>query len=317
VSRAGTGEDRLAAVHRQLTDAVAALSSSQGWQAMLTAAARLHRYSPNNVLLIAAQRPDATQVAGYTAWKQLGRAVRKGERGIASLAPVLRRPATADPDPAGAAPTPADGEHTPPARTVTGFRVAYVFDISQTDGPDTSPLRPALLAGAAPLRLWADLLDQVDAAGYRLGHGDLAPANGRTDFTAHTVTLHRDLPAAQQTKTLAHELAHIRLHAPDVRPAGLTREAAEVEAESVAYVVTAAHGLPAGAYSVPYLAGWAGGDLELLAASATRVLSAARTILHRNDPTAPDPAPPAADRARQHPPPPYLQPAAPARVMQR
>src|SRR5689334_391913 len=84
--------DRLAAAHEKLTASVAALTSSEAWGRMLTVAARFHRYSPNNVLLITVQRPDATLVAGYRAWSQLGRHVRRGERGIAILAPVIRRP---------------------------------------------------------------------------------------------------------------------------------------------------------------------------------------------------------------------------------
>jgi hypothetical protein len=120
----------------------------------------------------------------------------------------------------------------------------------------------------------------------------LAPANGRTDFSERTVTLHHDLPGAQQTKTLAHELAHIRLHAPEVRPDNLTRDRAEVEAESVAYVVTAAHGLATDEYTVPYVTGWADGDLELVASTATRVLSTARTILRSVDELAAQSSPP-------------------------
>ena len=88
------------------------------------------------------------------------------------------------------------------------------------------------------------------------------------------------------------ELAHVLCHAPDTCPEGLTRAVAEVEAESVAYIVTAAAGLDSGGYTVPYVAGWAGGDLTLLQASATRTLSAARQVLDRAGPawTAPTPA---------------------------
>jgi antirestriction protein ArdC len=307
------GADRLTAIHDRLSAAVEELASSQAWQVMLSVAARFHTYSPNNVMLIAAQRPDATRVAGYRAWTRLGRQVRKGEHGIAILAPVLRRPAT-DADQVDR------GDPSSLVREVRGFRGIHVFDISQTDGPALPEVRPSLLDGAAPLSLWADLLDQVEADGYRFGYADLAPANGRTDFSERSVTLDRDLPGAQQVKTLAHELAHVRLHAPDVRPAGCDRSRAEVEAESVAYVVTAAHGVPADGYTVPYVAGWAGGNHELIVSTAARVVSCARVILRHAEPASVDTAaagpviepdrPPAMTR-------PGWEPTEPTRVMQR
>jgi N-terminal domain of anti-restriction factor ArdC len=275
----GFSAQKLEQVHARLLTAVAALASSEAWRSMLSVAARFHTYSPNNVLLIAAQRPDATRVAGYRAWKLQGRAVRTGERGIAILAPILRARST-DPDP-----TPAPPTDTGTARVVAGFRVAHVFDVTQTDGPDLAEVHPQILTGPAPRILWADLLTQVTQAGYTVDYADLSPANGRTDFTDRSVALHHDLPGAQQTKTLLHELAHIRLHAPDVRPPGCDRPRAEIEAESVAYIVTAAHGLEADDYTVPYVTGWAGGNSELVAATATRVLTCARTILR------PTPAP--------------------------
>lgn len=292
MTRARNGADRLAAIHAQLLDQVERLSTSEAWKATLLVAARFHTYSPNNVLLIAAQRPDATRVAGYRAWAQLGRQVRNGEHGIAILAPVLR---VTDPD----APAVTERDKAPePAeqpgkrqRMPAGFRVTNVFDISQTDGPDLPDLHPTLLEGASPLGLWADLYDQVEAAGYDIDYADLGEANGRTDFTEQTVLLHSGRSGAQLTKTLAHELGHITLHAPGVRPAGLTRDVAEIEAESVAYVVTAAHGLFADDYSVPYVTGWSGGDLDRVAASATRVLATTRTILRAAPPPrAPTPA---------------------------
>jgi antirestriction protein ArdC len=284
MTRREDGADRLAAIHAQLLDQVERLTSSEVWKTTLQVAARFHAYSPNNVLLIAAQRPDATRVAGYRAWAQLGRQVRKGEHGIAILAPVLRRtdPAVSPPG-EGAQPRSVDGD-SPRRRVLAGFRVTHVFDVSQTDGPDLPDLRPTLLDGASPLGLWSDLLDQVEAAGYAIDYADLGEANGRTDFTDHTVMLHTGRSGAQLTKTLAHELGHITLHAPDVRPDGMTRDTAEIEAESVAYVVTAAHGLFADDYSVPHVTGWSGGDLDRVAATATRVLATARTILRAAPP---------------------------------
>ena len=294
--RAAAGADRLAAVHDQLMSAVDALVDGPAWRRMLEVAARFHRYSPNNVLLISLQRPDATRVAGYQTWRELGRQVRKGETGIAILAPVVSR--RSDPDTAEREATDPDAG---PARVLRGFRVTRVFDVRQTDGEALPEVAPELLGGSAPFGVWEGLVDQVEDAGYSFGYADTAPANGRTDFAAGSVVLRSDLTGAQSVKTLAHELAHVLLHHPDALPAGFTRARAEVEAESVAYVVCAAHGLDAGDYTVPYVAGWAGGDRELVTQTTTRVLATAREILAVAAPAddgALRPPTRAADRAR-------------------
>ncbi len=91
------GQNKLAALHEQISDGVAALVESQGWRAMLDTAAKFHSYSLGNLLLIGAQAPQATtRVAGFRGWQSVGRQVRKGERGIAILAPCTYRPKAAD-----------------------------------------------------------------------------------------------------------------------------------------------------------------------------------------------------------------------------
>ncbi len=289
--------DKLALTHQRLTDAVDALLDAPAWRTLLTVAARCHRYSPSNLLLIASQRRDATYLLGYAGWRKVGRQVRAGERGIAILAPVTgrRRPEPArdqvEPRPAEAPDQsePAQREDRS-APTVRAWRVAHVFDIAQTDGPDLATSRPVLLDGEAPPTLFADLAARVRAAGYAVGFRDVSPANGVTDHGDRTVVVRPDLPAAQQVKTLAHELAHCLLHAPGVRPDGMSRARAEVEAESVAYVVSAAHGLKAEDYTVPYVTGWAGGNRDLVASTATRVLACARDILTALPPPGDEPA---------------------------
>src|SRR5664280_969359 len=158
---------------------LAALRSGQDWRRWLDVARRFHGYSFNNTLLIAAQRPDATAVAGYEAWKALGRQVTKGERGLQILAPVVRRPRAGD-DAGAAAAEPGGMDADPAERAgvapsgaasgtkeqgdrrgggqVTGWRVAYVWDVSATSGePLPTPPRPRLLAGQAPPGLWEAL----------------------------------------------------------------------------------------------------------------------------------------------------------------
>jgi antirestriction protein ArdC len=282
VRRAASGDsDRLTALHDTLTDAVAALVSGEEWAAMLAAATRFHRYSLSNLLLIYRARPDAIRVAGFRTWLTLGRHVRKGERGIPILAPCTYKTKAATDDDGTGDPTgtDADGDGTP-RRVLRGFRVVYVFDISQTEGDPVPEVVPVLLEGEDPGRLWDALAAQVSAAGFALDRADCSPANGITDYETRRVSVRPDLSPAQACKTLAHELGHVLLHGPhDI--SGERRERAEVEAESVAYVVCQAAGLVTDGYSFAYVAGWAHGDVSLIRDTADRVIGTARTILDR------------------------------------
>jgi integrase len=234
--------DKLTALHERLAEQVAALRSGEDWRRWLDVARRFHGYSFNNTLLIAAQRPDATAVAGYEAWKALGRQVTKGERGLQILAPVVRRsragddagaaaaePGGTDADPAeraGAAPSgAASGTKEKGDRRgggqVTGWRVAYVWDVSATSGePLPTPPRPRLLAGQAPPGLWEALTRVVGERGFTVARGDCGAANGWTDYATRTVRVRADVDAAQAVKTLAHD----PLTAPSPRVRGVLGE---------------------------------------------------------------------------------------------
>lgn len=274
----------------QIADKVTALTSSDQWQAWLRIASRFHHYSFNNTLLIWSQRPDATTVAGYTTWQKLGRQVTKGEHGIRIMAPVTRRLPKTKPD---GSPVLDDAGKPVTTVQIVGVKPASVFDISQTTGdPIPEPPRPQLLTGQAPDGLWDALASQVTARGYQLERGDCAGANGFTDYTTHTVRIRDDVDDAQAVKTLAHELGHILLHEPSVdapTSRALCRGQREVEAESVAHLVTATHGLDSSQYTFIYLAGWAEEALphhpegttvtDVITQTGTRVLRAAHQML--------------------------------------
>lgn len=264
--------DRLLEVHERLTRAVEELRSGEDWARMLAVQARFHDYSWNNCLLILAACPQATRVAGYRAWQSLGRQVRRGERGIPILAPLVVRAKDRAEDRV---------EGDKERRVVRGFRVTYVWDISSTDGEELSEVKPVALEGDAPDQLYERLAAQVVAAGYVLERGDCAPANGCTDFLARTVTVRPDLSNAGAAKTLCHELAHVSLHA-ELVGSELGRRGcrgrAEVEAESVAYLVCAMAGMETGTYSFPYVARWAS-DLSVVSETAARVTTCARDIV--------------------------------------
>lgn len=281
----------------KLTGKVADLVRGDRWQAWLDVASRFSSYSFRNSVLIMMQRPDATVVAGYRAWQtSFGRQVNRGETGIKILAPVTRRVEK----------TMADGspmvdEHGLPVKAtqLVRVRLTTVFDISQTSGPDL-PARPepVLLRGEAPSGLWNSLQQLVEGKGFGVSRGDCDGANGWTNFATNEVRVRSDVDDAAAVKTLAHEAAHVLLHS----TAGLAGEQVcrgrrEVEAESVAYLVTKAHGLDAGKYTFSYVTGWADRALrsapegttlaDVVAETGGRVVTAADTILQTTKPARP------------------------------
>lgn len=242
---------------------------------------------PSNILLIGVQRPDATRVAGFRTWSALGRHVNKGEHGIAILAPCVYKSDEAGPpadESAGRNADPATDAETEQGvrRVLRGFKIVHVFDISQTDGEPLPNVEPTHLDGDAPQPLLEHLTALTAEAGYQLERGPCRGANGYTDFTTRVVRVIDTASPAQFVKTLAHELGHIRAdhehRFTDYATSISCRGQAEIEAESIAYLVTARAGLDASAYSVPYLAGWSGGDVDLLRESMSRVINAARAI---------------------------------------
>jgi len=277
--------DRLVEIHDRLVGAVEAMVSGADWQRLLEVASRFHAYSPNNLWLILSQRPTATRVAGFATWRSMGRHVRKGEKGIAILAPMVARRRAAEADETG--PTETGDEAGRRSRVLRGFRIVFVFDQAQTGGdPLPEVERPALLDGDAPAALWEALAAQVSAAGFELSRGDCGGANGVTDFAARIVRVRDDVAPAQAAKTLAHELAHVRLHDGGTYALGC-RGRGEVEAESVAYLVCSAAGLASDGYSFPYVAHWSGGDVAEVRAAAERSIGCARSILDAIAPAQP------------------------------
>jgi hypothetical protein len=227
---------------------------------------------------------------GYRAWQALGHQVRKGEKSISILAPCTYRTSRNEDDDQDDTQT---SEKGAARRVLRGFRIAHVFDISSTDGDTVRPpAGPDLLDGEAPVGLWDALAAQVAAEGFTLVR-DAIPsgANGTTNFATRTVTVADHLCPAQAAKTLAHDLlAHTCLHDGTEYAMGC-RGRAEVEAESVAFIVCQAAGLTTAAYSFGYVAGWSAGDPKKVKATAERVVTCARQILDRAgllDPTADD-----------------------------
>jgi antirestriction protein ArdC len=260
--------DSLRKSHDKLQDAVAEIVSGDDWKRMLKIASKFHRYSFNNHLMIFLQRPDATVVAGFNRWKSLGRCVKKGEKGIAIFAPCRYKTKVET----------AEGDEKT-MQQIRGFRVVHVFDISQTEGeelPDLDAVRPKLLDGDAPEGIWEVLVAQASEAGFEVIRDQKRPENGYCDFLSKEISVRPDVAPAQAVKTLIHELGHALLHSDELPR---SKEVAEVEVESVAYIVCDAIGLDSGDYSFAYVARWAEGSTNLLRATGERVIACSKKIL--------------------------------------
>ncbi|RPK32479.1 hypothetical protein EES39_38460 [Streptomyces sp. ADI92-24] len=282
-------EAQMEALHEQLNTAIASLVSADGWKAVLRATvANLGRYSANNMLLILAQCPQATQVRSFKQWKEHGRSVRKGETGLRIFAPMTVKKK----DETGAPVLDENGQE----KKRTLFKTVAVFDVSQTepkwqaaDSP-VFTITPALyqlggkVHGKAPAELWERLTVHVKGHGYAVSVEATGSADGYTDPKTGVIGIQASDPEAHRVITLAHEVGHVECgHVADLAEYRRHRGRMECEAESVAYIVAGVAGLDAALTSVPYIADWAGRTAEevreTLAAASATVVRAARAIL--------------------------------------
>jgi hypothetical protein len=242
---------------------VTALSAgpSDALTSYLKAIARFHRYSLHNVLLITLQKPNASHVAGFRTWNQLGRFVKKGEKGILIHAPILRRQ-----------PDSADGSSTD-SSMIMGFRGAYVFDVSQTEGQDLPRIGSVHgNPGEQIERLRGFAAAQHIAVEYS---EYIAPARGIS--YGGRIALIPGQAMAEEFATLVHELAHELLHRGGRRE-GTSRKVRETEAEAIAFVVCHAIGLDTGSAACDYIQLW-NGDVNTLTQSLAYVQKAASQLL--------------------------------------
>lgn len=225
--------------------------TSEGYLAWLASVSKFHSYSPYNQLLIWLQRPDATRVAGYRKWQELGRQVQKGSKGIRILRPFPEE----DPE---------------TGRTIVRkFGTVSVFDVSDTEGdplPEYPPMPPIDEPAAEQIvRLLAAYVEQLDATVHLTGApNDLMPeARGWCVASKRQIYVRfgPDISAGSMLRTLIHELGHLE------DPQILTdqdRDTKEFVAESVAVVVADAIGLDISETGAWYLASWGGTPERLL-----------------------------------------------------
>ena len=236
---------------------------------------KFHRYSFNNTLLIAMQRPDATLVTGYRNWQTMGRQVKKGEKGITILAPApIKRKREQEILDQNNKPL-LDGNGKPKTEEVEvvipRFKPTTVFDISQTDGEPIETLAPEELTEAvADYELFMKAITEVSPVPIRFDEIE-GEAKGYYHSVDKEIVIQKGMSDSQTIKTAIHETGHARLHDKDLMAEqGIEKDrlTKEVEAESVAYCVCSAFGVDTSEYSFPYIAGWSSGrDMKELKTS--------------------------------------------------
>ena len=257
----------------QLKAGVQDIFSSGKYAEYLNTLSRFHRYSYRNSMLIYLQNPKATYVAGFQRWKTLDRTVNKGEKGLQILAPSPYKVTVEVTHDENNNPLP-----EPANREVQrmGFKVAYVFDVSQTSGKALPELAHRLTGQVGDYEKLMRALQKISP--YPIAFEPIE--GGALGFCSHKqrqIVIREGLSQEQTVKTTIHELAHALLHTPDVER---DRQAFEVQAESVAYVVCQHFGVDSSQYSFGYVAGWSGSvQLEVLEQSLTVIQNGALQII--------------------------------------
>ena len=242
---------------QELADATDAARMSETMIAYLDMCAKFHRYSPQNVWLILMACPNATLVSGFKNWRSMGRYVRKGEHGIPILAPILLKV----------------NENGDKEEKLVGFKVVYVFDVSQTDG-EPLPEPPNWKSPEQNAILQDKLIQFANHKGITVQVKELA-GDIQGVSTGGAILVSPDAG----TKTLIHEIAHELMHQSADRPQD--KDILELEAESVAYVVVKHFGFE-GLASPNYVA-LHGGDAMMIMAHFERIRKTATQIIQSTE----------------------------------
>ena len=287
--------EKLKEITDRLEQGIAELFDSERYKEYLRVMSKFHNYSFNNTLLIAMQKPDASLVAGFSAWKNnFGRNVMKGQKGIKIIAPspfkIRQEVEKIDPH----TQKPIIGKDGKPVTEekevkIPAYKVVSVFDVSQTEGKELPDIAVDELTG--DVDRYKDFFaalektSPVPIAFENIGGG----SHGYYHLEDKRIAINEGMSELQTLKTAIHEIAHAKLHdidlnAPKDEQPRVDRRTREVEAESVAYTVCQHYGLDTSDYSFGYVAGWSSGrELSELKSSLETIRSAAAEIINSID----------------------------------
>ena len=238
------------------------------WQKWAKTYAKFPSYSPGNILMILQQRPDATRVAGFHAWQELGRTVKKGEHGIGIYAPLITRAKKGEKE--DPAPTLAPEKAQDDEKKLIGFRVVYVFDVAQTEGKALEIPKVPLLHGGDFAQMWQRLAGEspvpveeqpIEKPGLM---GFYEPLRG-------AITINAAQSPNQKLATLLHELGHYAGLPPGQTPRIAHKGQEEVIAEVTGFVLSERLGLDTKDQSLHYTAMNALGDRQAVLATMSAV----------------------------------------------
>lgn len=270
-------QEKIKAAFEQIEEGIAAIDTDTDWLQFLAFQSRFYSYSIGNTMLIYRQNPDASFVKGYRAWNELGRYVKKGSKGIAILAPCVRKAKDED-DLADRTDCKNDADKND-KKVVTGFRIAYVYDIADTAGSDE--FLPVLVKGMSgnsdrEQTIYEKLRDVISQEHLVLEVTGMA-SKGAYNIETGFISINADYDYVQRIKTLLHEYAH----AVDftMNPAeDIKKNVRELVAESVAFVVMQYMGFDTSSYSIGYIKSWLKDAEELKNVAATVQKIACRII---------------------------------------
>lgn len=261
-------DDRVREITEQLEKEIKDMFTSEKYMDYLNTMSKFHGYSLNNTLLIAAQNPKASLVAGFKSWeKNFERHVKRGEKGIKILAPspytkkVLQEKVNPD---TGEMILDKNGNPVKEETEIklTSFRVVSVFDVSQTEGKELPSVAHDLQDNIKDYPLYIQALEQVSDVPIAFEEIN-GSAHGYYSHATDSIAIQSGMSESQTVKTMIHEIAHSILHNDNVPDAKeKDRQTKEVEAESVAYTVCKHFGIDSSDYSFGYIAGWSA-DKEL------------------------------------------------------
>ena len=290
--------EKLKEITDRLEQGITELFESERYKEYLRVMSKFHNYSFNNTLLIAMQKPDASLVAGFSAWKNnFGRNVMKGQKGIKIIAPspfkIRQEMKKIDPH----TQQPIIGKDGKPVTeekeiTIPAYKVVSVFDVSQTEGKELPDIAVDELTG--DVERYKDFFAALEKTSpVPIGFEQIAGgSHGYYHLEDKRIAIDEGMSELQTLKTAIHEIAHAKLHDIDLnapeneQQPRVDRRTREVEAESVAYTVCQHYGLDTSDYSFGYVAGWSSGrELSELKSSLETIRSAAAEIINSIDET--------------------------------